>query len=95
MGKLVPPKCFDRIRHDLLMKAIMLPQAYKQGVYICLKAGQEVTPMFLVSTLIIMIIKLWRGGREAINARFSPPLQDYHYCIFYPMGFRLFAVNVV
>ncbi len=35
-------KCFDRIRHDLLMKAIMLPQAYKQGVYICLKAGQEV-----------------------------------------------------
>lgn len=35
-------KCFDRICHKKLMDAIMLPQAYKQGVFGCLKAGQEV-----------------------------------------------------
>lgn len=35
-------KCFDNIKHDKLMEAIMLPSAYKQGVFGCLKAGTDV-----------------------------------------------------
>lgn len=35
-------KCFDRIDHKKLMEALMLPRAYKQGVFGCLKAGQDV-----------------------------------------------------
>ncbi len=35
-------KCFDNIRHDRLMRKIILPQAFKTGVFRCLKAGQDV-----------------------------------------------------
>ena len=34
--------CFDNISHTKLMDAIMLPQAFKTGVFRCLKAGQDV-----------------------------------------------------
>ena len=34
--------CFDNISHAKLMEAIMLPQAFKTGVFRCLKAGQDV-----------------------------------------------------
>ena len=34
--------CFDNISHTKLMDAIMLPQAFKTGVFRCLKAGLDV-----------------------------------------------------
>ncbi|MBR8833730.1 MAG: HNH endonuclease [Stigonema ocellatum SAG 48.90 = DSM 106950] len=34
--------CFDNISHTKLMEAIMLPQAFKTGVFRCLKAGLDV-----------------------------------------------------
>lgn len=32
-------KCFDRINHKTLMKKVIAPQAIKQGIWRCLKAG--------------------------------------------------------
>ena len=37
-------KCFDRIRHEPMMEKLILPQAFKSGIWRCLKAGM--TPEF-------------------------------------------------
>jgi retron-type reverse transcriptase len=58
-------KCFDRIRHEKMMERLILPQAFKTGIWRCLKTGvnpdfpEQGTPQGGIITPFTMLQKIF------------------------------------